>query len=326
MTLFAFTSVFADVITEPTTHEIQIRDIDAVKDVIASLEQYTYHLKRDEMTPEELEKRESEIVTKILELIKDTELSPGIIHFFITDPALRKVAIDTIVFAIKHDLINLKALLKALNDSGLAVDVIRSVISNCRFYQQIYKLVLQQLSNLPNLIGNLLRVPSTLVANALDKRDIMVEKTPVAIYTRDSQELLVSLMESLKNSGLANQVVNALIVDDEFYTFGADLIEELLNQDALDFQELLEAIMESGLIESIFKAFLNAETLKTVMVNALAAAFNDCASATTTTNGGVTTTKGSTTATNGPAVTSRSPTTTTLDGGEVVICSWVKKS
>ncbi|KAG7661756.1 uncharacterized protein J8A68_004704 [[Candida] subhashii] len=334
----AITSVFAEAIT-PSPISLAPREEEAVRNAIASLDHYTLYLKRDEMDPAELAKRENAIVTEVLTAVNNTQLAPGVLLYFIKDPTLSKIAINVIVYSIKNDLINFNTLLKALNDSGLAVDVIQSVISNCQFYREIYKLVLEELANLPSIIAGMLHLSSTKVSTAMAKREIMVPSAPVPIYTRDTQDLVTSLMESLKNSGLANQVVNALIVEDQFYTFGADLIQQLIQEDALDYKVLLQALLQSGLIESIFKEFLKIDTLKTIMVNALAAAFNKCqstpnTSAVSTTSGTATpaiTTGGATDPTPTPTTIttgggSKPPTTTTLAGGAVVICNWVKKT
>ena len=113
-------------------------------------------------------------------------------------------------------------------------------------------------------------------------REIMVESAPEPIYARDGQDVLTSLMESLKSSGLANQVVEALVIDDQFYKWGGDLIKELIDEKAITLGQLIDALADSGLIPSLFRAFLNFGTLKSVIVTALAAAFGKCQNATPT--------------------------------------------
>ena len=94
---------------------------------------------------------------------------------------------------------------------------------------------------------------------------------------RDRREdLLTSLMESLKSSGLASQVVNALVTDEQFYTWGADLIQQLFEQDAITIPELISDLADSGLIPSLFEAFFNLQTLNTVIANALNAFLGKC--------------------------------------------------
>ncbi|KAL6450317.1 LOW QUALITY PROTEIN: OPS4 Opaque-phase-specific protein OP4 [Candida maltosa Xu316] len=267
--------------TQTRVTELTVREVESINHALANLQHY--NAKRDLMTSDELLKRESQIVTDVLTAIKDTNLAPGIITYIINDPTLSGIATNVIVAAIKSGVINLDTLLKSLNDS--AVDVIQDLINDCAFYQEIYKLVLQQLANLPNLIGSILGLNANTVSAkvASAKRELMADPTPAPIYTRDTQDILTSLMESLKSSGLANQVVEALVVDDQFYTWGANLIEQLFDQKAITLGDVISALLDSGLIPSLIKAFLNIDTLKTVIVNALAAAFGNCATVTPTT-------------------------------------------
>ncbi|KAI3406681.2 hypothetical protein KGF56_000527 [Candida oxycetoniae] len=266
----------------PGTTVLTQREINTANHAIASLN--SFNKKRSLMTNEEIAKRESQIVTDVLAAIKDTNLAPGIIKYFINDPTLTKIATDVIVTAIKSGWINLSTLLKSLNDSGLAVDVIQNLISDCAFYAEIFKLVAQQLANLPQLIANLLGLNSSEVSSAVakSKRDalqdlVFARDEPVeTLYTRDGEAILTSLMESLKSSGLANQVVQALVTEDSFYSWGASLIESLFKNNAISLTELISALLESGLIPSLIENFLNFDTLKTVVVTALAAAFGNC--------------------------------------------------
>ncbi|CAX42385.1 conserved hypothetical protein [Candida dubliniensis CD36] len=262
--------------------QLTVRETNIVNSALANLQHY--NAKRDLMSQEEMTKRENQIVTDVLTAIKNTNLAPGILKYFISDPTLSKIAVDVIVGAIKNGYINLGTLLKSLNDSGLAVDVIKDLINDCQFYAYIYKAILDKLASLPNLIGNALGLNANTVSSkmAAAKREIMVESAPEPIYARDGQDVLTSLMESLKSSGLANQVVEALVVDDQFYTFGGDLIKELIDEKAITLGQLIDALADSGLIPSLFQAFLNFDTLKSVVVNALAAAFGKCQNATPT--------------------------------------------
>ncbi|RCK56228.1 Opaque-phase-specific protein OP4 [Candida viswanathii] len=272
------------------------RELDTINNAIAGLEHY--NAKRDLMTIEEMQKREVQIVTDVLAAIKDTNLAPAIIKYIIDDPTLSGIATDVIVWAIQNGVVHLDTLLKALNDSGLAVDVIKDLINDCQFYAQIYKIVLKSLANLPSLIASLLGLNTSQVSNSVAanaKRELIEaaaqSKVAAPVFARaddDDNDLeytvLTSLMESLKNSGLANQVVEALVVDDQFYTWGADLIEQLFSSGAITLGELLSALIDSGLIPSILEAFLNVDTLKSVIVNALAAAFGNCQSVSPTTS------------------------------------------
>ncbi|CAK9441359.1 uncharacterized protein LODBEIA_P52270 [Lodderomyces beijingensis] len=264
--------------------ELTTRELDVVNNAIANLNQF--NAKRSVMTNAEFAKRENQIVTDVLAAIKDTNLAPGIVTWFINDPTLSQIATNVITEGIKQGWINVGTLLKSLNDSGLAVDVIHDLINYCPFYAEIFKLVLQELQNLPELIGNLLGLNSQSVSEAVvkSKREAFQELAAqrddfdptVVLYTRDGEEILTSLMESLKNSGLANQVVEALVTDDGFYSWGASLIESLFKNNAITLGQLVDDLIQSGLIPTLIKNFLNFDTLKSVIVNALAAAFGQC--------------------------------------------------
>lgn len=254
--------------------ELSKRDSSIIQGYIYNIEEYVE--KREIMSDEMLAKRESQIVTDVLTAIKNTNLAPGILKYFITDKTLSPIVKNTIVALIKNGTIDLGTLLKALNDSGLAVEVIQNLISDCTFYADIYKLAGQYIGDLTSKI---------LKSLGLSKRELELlnsYENPhlVARASGDSSDsdnsLLVSLMESLKDSGLADQVVRQLIVDPDFLSFGADLIKQLFDEDAISVSELVSDLAESGLVPSLIEAFLNLKTFNTVITNALAAAFGKC--------------------------------------------------
>ncbi|CAI5759157.1 unnamed protein product [Candida verbasci] len=308
----------APVLEDVKITELTVREVESMNNALAHLNHFNQ--KRELISSEELQIRENEIVTDILELVKNTNLAPSVIKYFIDDPTLSRIATDVIVTAIKDGWINLSTLLKSLNDSGLAVSVIQDLINDCQFYAEIFKLVEQAIVNLPQEIGNLLGLNSQVVSQKVTaattnaKRELMVESEPVQILSRDDSSTLTSLMESLKNSGLANQVVEALVIDDQFYTWGADLIKQLFEKNAISLSSLLEALIDSGLVPSIIEAFLNFDTLKSVIVNALAAAFGNCkdtkptTTLKSTTAGSATPTVPIPTGTTAPSVSGSTPT------------------
>ncbi|EGV64740.1 hypothetical protein PSN45_005086 [Yamadazyma tenuis] len=256
----------------PTTVDsgLSVREITMVQESVANINDYVK--KRDGLAAEEKSKRESQIVTDVLTAIKDTNLAVPILEYVINDSTLEPIAVNTISYLIKNDYINIDTLLKALNDSGLAVSVIQDLISDCNFYAEIYSLALGYISDLADKIGDYIK--------GLFRREyMMVEITPkmAPLQRRASEEeILTSLMESLKDSGLANQVVEALVVDPAFYSFGADLIKKLIEDNDISLSSLVADLLDSGLIPSLIKAFLNLGTFDTIITNALAAAFGKC--------------------------------------------------
>lgn len=274
VTLF-FTAAVSTVATSIIPHQLELtpREFEVTNNAIFNLEHY--NTKRSLLTSEEISKRESQIVTQILTIIKDTNLAPGVIHYFITDPLLSDVTKLVVVTAIKNGWIDLGTLMKSLNDSGLAVSIIEDLINDCAFYSQIFKMVGELILGLPNVVSVEAGVSPEAVSAAVSKREIPV-------YARDTEDILTSLMESLKNSGLANQVVEALIIDDDFYTFGADLVSQLFSSGAITLEQLGEALVQSGLLPPILRLLLNVETIQKIVIKALSAALGVCKNSPTT--------------------------------------------
>ncbi|KAK6459349.1 uncharacterized protein RJT20DRAFT_15378 [Scheffersomyces xylosifermentans] len=280
--------------TVATTSALSKREVEDISVAIANIQHFS--AKRHTFSQQELAKRENQIVTDVLTAIKNTNLAPGIIQYFIDDPTLSNIAINVVNWAIKNNVIDLDTLLKSLNDSGLAVQVIQDLISDCQFYAMIFSLAAEVIENLFEKISG----------GSSTKRELDLLSQPQTVSSDIvarglvPQDLLTSLMESLKSSGLASQVVEALVVDKQFYTFGADLIEKLFDSGAITVTGVVSDLIDSGLIPSLIKAFLNIQTLQTVIQTALKAAFGKCGDTLSTgtltqTTGGSTPTGGSST-------------------------------
>lgn len=289
----------ATVNAAPSVYEagnaISKREVDHANDIIASID--TLKTKRDTLTISEIQTRENQIVTDVLKAIDDTNLAPGIIKYIIDDPTLSKIATDAIVGLVKSGVVNMDTLLKGLNDSGLATQVITDLINDCDFYAEIYKIALSAIGDLVGKVFGKRELEEQVAElQALGQQDLAKRATstaaaPAATDSGDSnsQKIITSLMESLKSSGLASSVVKELVVDDKFYSWGADLIKQLFESDALTVGELIDALIQSGLIPTLIKEFLNFSTLRTVIVNALKAAAGKCDASTLSTISATTT-------------------------------------
>ena len=266
--LTAAVSTVSSMSISPQPMDLTPRELEIANNALFSLNHY--NSKRELLTRDEIAKRESDIVTQILTIVKDTNLAPGVIHYLISDPLIKPVAEQVVVTAIKNGWIDLNTLMKSLNDSGLAVSVIEDLINDCAFYSQMFKLIGDLVLGLPTAVASQAGVSPQEVVDAVNKRD------EVPIYTRDTQDILTSLMESLKNSGLANQVVEALVIDPDFYTFGADLVTKLFNSGAITLEQLGEALVQSGLLPPILNLLLNVDTIKKIVMKALSASLGFC--------------------------------------------------
>ena len=259
-------------------YTISKREVDHANGIIANIE--SLKVKRDTLSLVEISTRESQIVTDVLTAINNTNLAPGIIKYFIDDPTLSKIATNAIVALVKSGIVNLNTLLKALNDSGLAAQVVTDLINDCAFYAEIFKIALSVIGDLVGKVFGKRELEEQMAElQAIGQQDLAKRATTTAAPSDGGfnlEAIITSLMESLKNSGLASSVVKALVVDDKFYTFGADLIKQLFQSDAITVPELVTALLQSGLIPSLIKEFLNFGTLRTVIVNALKAAAGKC--------------------------------------------------
>lgn len=244
------------------------RDLSAANDVALAMNEFV--AKRDTMSADEIMKRENQIVTDVLSLIKNFGFAPQILEYLVTDPTFGPITEKTIVYLVKNGLVNIGTLLKALNDSGLAVLVIRGLINDCALYQEIFKIAEQFISNLVQKIKD--KITGKRELAEFESAPIMVP----SVEKRDAYDVLVSVMESLKSSGLADQVVQALVTDQGFLNFGADLIKQLFQSGAITIPQLISDLADSGLVPSLFKAFFNLGTLNDVITTALAAASGKC--------------------------------------------------
>lgn len=286
------TNVYAAPANVVTLTSLSKREQDQIADLIVALDQHA--VKRALITdPVEIQAREYAIVTQILAAINSTNLAPKIIQGLVDNKNLQPYVTQAAIAIIKSGLISLDTLFTALNDSGLATKVIKDLINDCTFYRDIFKLALQEISNLTEKIKEKLAGNSVSVKRFLEEDD---EWIPNPSKRYDPDGVVNNLLESLANSGLASSVVRTLIVDPQFLSYGASLLKQLFEQNLINWSGLISAIKDSGLVTTLFKEFFNVATLKTVIFNALAAAFDNCGGSTISgTPTGLTTQKTTTT-------------------------------
>lgn len=278
---------------------VAVRQINHAE-LISKIEAFSEYKSKRESLTDELDKREYEIVTEVLSALKDTNLAPQIIHYFATNSTFEPIVVNVIVGLLKSGLLNFDSLLSALVDSGLINTVIGQAISDCSLYQSLFSLA-------ASLIKNLASKVETLIEEGVDKftskRDDSALPAVAQFDERDTSEVVINLLQSLGNSGLAYSVVKSILTDSSYIPFAVDLIKQVLANNALDIGEVLSAVKESGLLGSLFKQIFSLSTLETVVTTAFAAFSGDCGNPT-----GTTTSKGATT-------TSKAGTTTTINGG-----------
>lgn len=235
----------------------------------------------------ELAEREYEIVTQVLTAIKDTDLAPVVLKFFVSNDTLKNLTITGLEYVIKSGLISLQQLLDLAVQSGLVVSVVNDVLTNCTVYVSIIDLVESLVKNV--VLGLLSKRegpkrPYTLEEGMeLLRRDGLMQAGMLEgldAEKRDVDDIIVNLLESLAESGLATQVVETVLTDLSFLLFGAELIKELNSEGLINISSLISAVTLSGLLSQLVKEFLNFDTIKEIALTAIDAFDGNCSGTT----------------------------------------------
>ncbi|KAI3407041.2 hypothetical protein KGF56_000129 [Candida oxycetoniae] len=243
-----------------------------------------YRNKRGEVDIELME-RDYAIVTSVFSLINQTNLAPQVITYFITSETFKPIVINVTVSVIKSGIISLTALLEALVESGLAINVINDLIGDCELYISLFNIAAQIIGNLDINVASLISAG----VSSLITRDDLQAAAFVESEKRDDDmgeidnrasgifdTIVVELLDSLYVSGLATSVVQEVLTNPAYITFATELVVRLLEEKLISITAIISALVESGLVNQLFSAFLNIDTLVTVAQTAFAAFSGDC--------------------------------------------------
>lgn len=241
-------------------------------------------VKRDEVEGE-LSEREYAIVTEVLTLVKDTDLTPTILKAFVLNSVLKSLAITGIELVIKLKIISLNQLVNLLVKSGLITSVASDLIGNCEVYVGILNVA-------KSLLGSLIKrdeIPESHTAEqGMLRRDSFLTPLPTneafEKEKRDLDDVIVNVLESLANSGLASQVVETILTDSDFLVFGAQLLAALYATGELNISGIISATLSSGLLPQLLQKFLNASTLSEIVSTGLDALDGKCSGSSTSGN------------------------------------------
>ncbi|KAK7679864.1 hypothetical protein QCA50_017022 [Cerrena zonata] len=240
------------------TNELQVAKRITLDELIAKLDALAASKSKRDEASTELEKKEYEIVTEVLSYLNDTNLAPKVIKYLATNKTLEPITISTIIAVIKSGLLNLNTLLDALVQSGLVNRVIEDVISDCSLYAKLFSLAKTIIGDLADKVEEKLSSKSKREVDLDSAHAQLVAKRKLDliedldIEKRDSEEVLVNLLESLVGAVLASG--------------------------SLNLSKLISAVKSSGLIGSLFRQIFSLNTLQTVATNAFAAFEGDCGS------------------------------------------------
>lgn len=231
----------------------------------------------------EFEKRDYQIVTDVLAAINQTQLAPQILKFLATDSRLQPIVINGIIAVIKSGLINLPALFDALDESNLVGNVIEDLISDCSLYVELFNAAKGVISNLANIVKD--KIASG-ISSLTSKREVAPYHYDMLNEKRDLNDVVVNLLDSLYQSGLASSVVKSVLTDSSYIPFAVNLIKAVLANNALNLGSLVDALKESGLAVDLLKQILTVNTFQTVVTNAFAAFAGTCAGSSAPSTGG----------------------------------------
>lgn len=196
------------------------------------------------------------VLDSILSILNSSGLVNSIIDLVLLNPELLDMTIDTTIWIIRERLINLTDLFIAIQKSGLIIDILRLSLED------------------PDILPGLLRIGMELLRqsgiNIFGKRDFEFEvESPssfpeeissssavvVELNKRES-ELLNSVFQSLRDSGLAVSVVQHILTTPELAGPNAHFLLEVLRSNSLPIGDLFQALKESNLIWNLLRDIL----------------------------------------------------------------------
>ncbi|SGZ49290.1 CIC11C00000003066 [Sungouiella intermedia] len=262
----------------------QIMKRDDLERALAAYEELqALKVKRADLAAE-LAEREYQVVTDVLTAIKNTELTPVVLKFFVSNETLKNLTITGLEYVIKSGLISLQSLLQLSVESGLVVSVVNDLLFNCQLYVSIFNtiksLALSLLTGLFKKDGTEKRAYTLEEGIEMLRRDGLMppDLLEQAGEKRDVDDIIVNLLESLASSGLATQVVETILTDPAFISFGAQVVKQLNSEGLINLSALLSATQSSGLLSQLVKEFLSFDTIKEIAATAVDAFDGKCSS------------------------------------------------
>lgn len=279
-------------------------------------------VKRDDLAAE-LDAREYAIVTEVLTAIKDTDLAPVVLKYFSSSTALKTVAAEAVLYIVKSGLISVTTLLDYLVQSGLLTSVVNDVLGDCEVFASIFSIAKSLVSNFLSKSKRSEKTEPYTQEEALElfRREGLLRPRMLENYGEDKravEDIILNVLESLADSGLASQVVETVLTDSLFLKFGVELITELVAADAIKVSSLLSAVKLSGLISALFTDLFKISTLEKIGTTALEAFKGDCSSSTATTTNSTSTSTTSTSSTSTSTSTSSSLLLSLLGGSSIL--------
>lgn len=216
-------------------------------------------VKRDVMEGDEtstlVQRSNLPFLDTILVFLKNSGLVNTIIELVLLNPELEKISAEATILLLKSGQVNLADVFIALNKSGLALQTIELALDDPQILPGLLRIGSELLKQ--NGIGILQKRSDALDDNVLDKRETedAARDTTRSLTKRESQ-LLNDIFAALKDSGLAESVIQNLLTNPELAAPAAHFLSDILKSHAITLSELLTALKESNFALELLKQIL----------------------------------------------------------------------
>lgn len=195
------------------------------------------------------------LLDTILVFLKNSGLVNTIIELVLLNPELEKISAEATILLLKSGQVKLTDVFIALNKSGLALQTIELAVDDPQILPGLLRIGSELLKQ--NGIGILQKRSVALDDEVLDKREM--EET--ALYstrslTKRESQLLNDIFAALKDSGLAESIIQNLLTNPELAAPAAHFLSDILKSHAITLSELLTALKESNFVLELLKQIL----------------------------------------------------------------------
>ncbi|KAG7661047.1 uncharacterized protein J8A68_005419 [[Candida] subhashii] len=260
--------------------ELTKRQEESITDLINTINEFKVK-RNDFQDSNELAKREYQIVTEVLAAVNNSQLAPAVLQYFVTNPTFQPIIINGVITVSKLGLIPLETVLQVVTESNLATNVIHDLISDCSLYVDLFNIAKPIIADMVDKIKDAILSGVTSLITRDDKgalNEFVFDDA--AMEKRDTEDVVVNLLESLYSSGLATSVVKSILTDTSYIPFAINLVKAMLANNLINLSSLLNALKQSGLAEQLFQSLVNMSTVQTVITNSFAAFAGTCSGTT----------------------------------------------
>ncbi|RCK58161.1 hypothetical protein Cantr_06367 [Candida viswanathii] len=209
---------------------------------------YTAAAKKD---PRDLEKRSDlPILDSFLVILKDSPLCNSMIDHVLLQPPLLDLVLNTTIWAIEAQLVNMTNLFIALDKSNLQVDIIIACLQDPRV-----------LPGLISITKDIIKESGIKLFNFFGKRkeygeEVVQQREVVPILKRDDPTLNL-LLTSLDDSGLGVSLLIHILTTPQLSPAAAHIMYKLLTVKIQTLHLMYDALQRSNLIWNVLRKLLH---------------------------------------------------------------------